>query len=312
MGFVRRISDTDKARMVIWNQNVPGAMKDIPQWVNWRYVTRKGKQTKVPITPGTGEWARTTDPSSWSTYQHALQWSPGTDGIGFVLTREARITGIDLDNVFVASKLHPDVKELIEWLDSYVEISPSGLGGRIFLRATKNTVRCSRAWPIEGMSIEIYDEKRFLTVTGRPYGRRRPLRRAQRKLDALCEQLLGIEERKPEVEWDYDGQSYKGLLPERLMEALKNRNLTQIAHLQQALNQTHTQLNEYARYQDKPLKSESEVDATIACMMLDWRYEAWEVEHTLRWRRARIGDKVKHEDYFRRTVTRCIGVIQNK
>ena len=113
MGFVRKISDTDKARIAIWNANVPGALKGIPHWVDWRYITRQGKQTKVPITPGTGEWARTTDPSSWSTYQHAVDWSPGTSGIGLVLTRDARITGIDLDKVLISAKLHPDVRELI-------------------------------------------------------------------------------------------------------------------------------------------------------------------------------------------------------
>jgi primase-polymerase (primpol)-like protein len=310
VGFVRKISDTDKARMVIWNKNVPGALRDIPHWVNWRYVTRQGKQTKVPVTPGTGEWARTTDPSSWSTYQHALQWSPGTSGIGFVLTRDARITGIDLDNVLLTNRLHSDVRWLIDALDSYTEISPSGNGLRIFVRAQKNTARCSSAWPVPGMSIEMYDGGRFLTVTGRIYERRRPLRRVQRKLDTICEQILGIEEIKPDVQWDYDGMSYKGLLPQSVEERLENRNITAIAHFQQALNQTYEQLNEYARYADKPLKSESEVDAAIACMLLDWKHEAWEVEHTLRWRRARIGDKAKHEDYFRRTVSRCIGVIQ--
>jgi hypothetical protein len=40
--------------------NIPQTLRDIPQWVCWRYEERGGKWTKPPYQPG-GSYAKSTD-----------------------------------------------------------------------------------------------------------------------------------------------------------------------------------------------------------------------------------------------------------
>jgi hypothetical protein len=51
--------------------------------------------------------------------------------------------------------------------DTYSEVSPSGSGVKIWCKA--KAPRCGR-WPIGQGAIEIYDHRRFFTVTGRSAG----------------------------------------------------------------------------------------------------------------------------------------------
>ena len=48
--------------------NVPNDLKELDQWVLWKYVTREGRSTKVPYQTN-GEPANTTDPSTWASLE---------------------------------------------------------------------------------------------------------------------------------------------------------------------------------------------------------------------------------------------------
>jgi putative DNA primase/helicase len=65
-------------------------VKELAQWINWRYGNRDGKVTKVPICPHTGELAAVDRPETWGTYQEAVQAARehSYDGVGFVFIRE--------------------------------------------------------------------------------------------------------------------------------------------------------------------------------------------------------------------------------
>src|SRR5829696_6807830 len=99
-------------------------MKDLRQWLCWRFEERDGKPTKVPYDPRTGEKAVS------ECKKH------GYDGLGFVFTPEDDLCGVDLDKC-----LDPETGELEGWaqkvigeLDSYTEISPSGTGVHVLVR----------------------------------------------------------------------------------------------------------------------------------------------------------------------------------
>ena len=81
--------------------SIPAELRDTPQWVNWRTLTRGGKPTKPPFQPN-GNPADSTRPDTWTDFETAF----GADNrhIGFVLTQEAGITGIDLDYQPMAQK----------------------------------------------------------------------------------------------------------------------------------------------------------------------------------------------------------------
>lgn len=137
------------------------------QWVNWKIKEKPGKKKfgKVPYDPRSGKMASVTDPKSWSSFDivyQACQDSQMYAGVGFVLTGDDPFTGVDLDNCH-----DPDTGVLSDWaqvivdkIDSYTEISPSGTGIRIFVRGIPNIPRNRRG------DIEVYMQERFLTITG--------------------------------------------------------------------------------------------------------------------------------------------------
>ena len=71
--------------------NIPAELQSLQQWVISNSV-----EDKLPRNPRTGRVASVTDPSTWGTYQEAIQ--SGAKQIGFVLTPWDPYTIIDLDN----------------------------------------------------------------------------------------------------------------------------------------------------------------------------------------------------------------------
>jgi hypothetical protein len=73
---------------------------------------------------------------------------------------------VDLDNCIdpATGELKPWGRQAVTALDSYAEVSPSGTGVKVFLRAKKPGPRCRKAW--HDGEVEMYDSGRFFTVTG--------------------------------------------------------------------------------------------------------------------------------------------------
>jgi hypothetical protein len=169
----------------------------LPQWVVWRNVTRDGKPTKVPVSPHDGVLADSTANVTWGTFDQAIQ-ACRTDkslaGIGFVFSADDPYCGVDLDNcIDEDGNIKPWASELIAKLDSYTEISPSGQGLKVFIKANKPGKRCRKAYHDGG--IEIYDRDRFFTVTAdrlRQYPTEVNLR--QESLDLVYAAVFGGEE----------------------------------------------------------------------------------------------------------------------
>ena len=134
------------------------------QWICWRSAERDGKPTKVPVDPSTGEFASPTDPSTWTTFgaARARGESDEVDGLGFVFTADDPIVGIDLDDCRDLETGQPNewAKSVIETLDSFTEVSPSGTGYHVLLEGNLPEGRNRRG------DIECYETARFFTVTG--------------------------------------------------------------------------------------------------------------------------------------------------
>jgi predicted transcriptional regulator len=89
------------------------------------------------------------------------------DGVGFVFSPEDPYCGVDYDDCFLQDgRLHGVVAEDLDALEGYAEISPSGEGIKVIVRAEKPGERCKTGnVPWDG-EIEIYDRVRFFTITG--------------------------------------------------------------------------------------------------------------------------------------------------
>ena len=83
-------------------KNTPQALRDRSQWIAWKYVPNlsKPKPDKKPFDHATGEAAKSTDPTTWGTFDHALSLKEALalDGLGYVFTPEDGLTGVDPDN----------------------------------------------------------------------------------------------------------------------------------------------------------------------------------------------------------------------
>ncbi|MBX6763932.1 MAG: DUF3987 domain-containing protein [Rubrobacteraceae bacterium] len=139
---------------------------DLKQWVCWRSERRGDRPTKIPYSPSTGERARTGDSETWGALAEARRAASrrGYDGIGFVFTAADPFCGVDLDGCVDPKTLsvEPWAMQIVEELDSYTEISPSGRGLHVIVRA-----RLPEGGRNRKGRVEMYDRGRFFTVTGR-------------------------------------------------------------------------------------------------------------------------------------------------
>ena len=152
---------------------IPDQLKELPQWVCWRYILKDGKWTKIPFRPN-GMPASTTDPATWSHFSVALdtyRQRRAFDGIGFVFAPDDSYCGVDIDNCIKADGKPKDwAKPILQALSTvaYCEVSPSGTGYKAWTRGRLPETATHRT-DIEDGHIEAYDRARYFTTTGNWY-----------------------------------------------------------------------------------------------------------------------------------------------
>src|SRR5918997_852027 len=117
-------------------ENIPKELKVRPQWVVWKAVGEK--PDKVPYSARTGRKASSTDLMTWSTFEEALEaYEKGKcAGLGFVFSSGDPYAGVDLDGCRDSrtGEIELWAAEIIDGLDSYTELSPSGEGVHIIVK----------------------------------------------------------------------------------------------------------------------------------------------------------------------------------
>ena len=171
---------------------VPAELRARRQWVLWRTEARDGKATKVPLrVSDPSRRASSTDPASWASFEQALAAVGAADGLGFVFSSLDGFCGVDLDGcVSEDGELEPRAAAIVERLASYSELSPSGTGVHVLVKAELNGSR--RRAP----GFEVYSSARFFTVTGRRLGEREAVEERQVELDALVREMLPAAEKE--------------------------------------------------------------------------------------------------------------------
>jgi primase-polymerase (primpol)-like protein len=98
---------------------VPACLRQRRQWVCWRYIERDGKRTKCPFNARTGGMADSTDVTTWSSFEEAVQacqTDKRYEGVGFVFAADDPYCGIDLDNC-----IDPATGELKAWGQQFID-----------------------------------------------------------------------------------------------------------------------------------------------------------------------------------------------
>jgi putative DNA primase/helicase len=146
---------------------IPARLCALPQWVCWRaeWKEERGKYAKVPLDPKTGREARSNNPATWGTFEEAVSCfnkDPALHGIGFVFSAQDPFTFVDLDDARdpKTGELGDWAAEIVNGLNSYTEVSPSGTGLRIIIDAEPVGSAKRRG------KIEIYSFGQYATITG--------------------------------------------------------------------------------------------------------------------------------------------------
>lgn len=149
--------------------NIPPELRAHARWAPWRaqWNEKRQKWDKIPC-QANGYGLSTAKPERWLTYPAALaalQARPDQfAGLGYCMTGPHGLVGTDMDGCVNADgSIEPWAREVVDALDSYTEVSPSGRGLRVFTLG-----EVPEDWTNHDIGIEVYagHEPRFLTVTG--------------------------------------------------------------------------------------------------------------------------------------------------
>jgi hypothetical protein len=152
---------------------IPAQLRNLDQWVLWRYEQRGGSLTKVPYGIN-GRMASSMNHQTWSAYEDAASSEFECDGLGFVFSAGDPFVGIDLDGCIdpTTKKVVPWARAIIKRFNTYCEYSPSGTGVKLFvvgeLKDGKGRKKdLSEAKVNEkNPGIEVYDRGRYFAMTG--------------------------------------------------------------------------------------------------------------------------------------------------
>lgn len=206
-----RKSRVGQRALSVNRDNIPSLLKEIPRWLVWgdgKPANEEGKLCKDPINPRTGRVSAPTSPNTWTTFEEAWRayQSGRYSGIGFALSSDSIgknaagedlfLHGFDFDEALLKTgtgyvdghEYNPDMRipEVLSLLShTYAEVSPSGIGLRMFAMSTKR--------PCSGKNknhIEYYTQGRYLTVTGQVFSHSRVEEVDEGSIDIFIEDWL--------------------------------------------------------------------------------------------------------------------------
>lgn len=155
---------------------IPIELQKLPQWVC-------AGPNKKPINPRNGKLASPTDYRTWGTYEQATQAREKfkLPHIGFVLSENDPYCIIDLDKPQTEEQAVRH-KSILQHLDSYTEISQSGNGLHIIVKA-----KTPKGYNKD--KVELYSNERYIIITGNILDQEKPINDRQDIIDNMVLQL---------------------------------------------------------------------------------------------------------------------------
>jgi hypothetical protein len=187
---------------------LPAELRARKQWLVSRGTYTDKAPLSIDATTGALFRGSSTDPLTWLDFDTAAHYAHSHGlHVGYVLHEDDEFTCIDFDVCDAETQAakgepHDPTKwttqeqfnwfwQLVQQFDSYTELSRSGKGLHIWVRAKIPS-------GIKKSSIEIYSNARFIICTGAPVWER-PVREAQPYVEFIAAQLKGEERFKIEL-----------------------------------------------------------------------------------------------------------------
>lgn len=180
--------------------NIPKELKAKNQWVCYRTKKDGLKTAKFMLSPKDFSFAKSNNPSTWSSFYTASQllkdkWRK-LDGLAFVLTEGYVFIDIDhsIDENGNFSEL---TKKILEELpNTYAERSVSGKGVHIICKGDLGENYKRRN---DKIGLEMYQTKRFVCITGDVIDNRFEILDYSETIKDINKKYLGVPPRKVEV-----------------------------------------------------------------------------------------------------------------
>ncbi|RIO52583.1 DUF927 domain-containing protein, partial [Staphylococcus hominis] len=215
---------------------IPEELKELPQWVLWRaeWDNKKQEYKKVPYSY-TGYNASSTDSDTWTVFDaiyNIYEQNNSYDGIGFMLSNNDNYAVLDIDNVIDKNgQIISDLANSDLALDmiqlTYCETSPSRTGLHCFFKGELPEQRKKKRTDLD---IELYNDVRFITVTGEAIGQSE-IYEEQEVLNNLVERYFKIEP-KLETTFTYDPNHKSELSDDEVIDLmLKSKQKDKISDL---------------------------------------------------------------------------------
>lgn len=146
----------------------PPLLREKPGWLMWRYEDELhgSKPRKMPYYSNgrrrTGKQGSPDDLRSLTSFERARAAAArmGFDGVGFATLAEFGILALDFDHCVQGEHIHPDV--LACCTDTYAELSPSGMGVRVFLQGNLGNRKSHGG----DYGMELFSTRGYVTFTG--------------------------------------------------------------------------------------------------------------------------------------------------
>ena len=159
--------------------NIPEELREKPNWGAYfvfkdRKFAERGKLSKRILDPNTqNNLARINNPKTWATFDTAFRLAACKQyysGLAYALDGTG-VTCIDLDELYDENdEYYEVVRKCLEIFKgkTYIEWSASGKGIHIFFHGNvlDNAIYHNRAKFDDGSEIEVYDNLRFISMTG--------------------------------------------------------------------------------------------------------------------------------------------------
>lgn len=294
---------------------IPRDLLTVDQWVLWRSVRRDGKMKKMPFqVTDVSLPASPTDRQTWGRSDEAIKkfksligTAKSMTGLGFVFSADDGFSGIDIDDCRdpKTGLVSPWAQRIIDKLGSYSEVSPSGTGVKIFVRAKLPTAGFRTPVTTDGerwtkqcrgpkaSAIEIYDQNRYFTVTGRKLrNSTSEIRFCQEELDELVSKYFRLPTEACRVNGIYRGLNPSPSDDDLLQKARSAANGDKFARLF---------AGDITGY-----PSQSEADQALCNMLAHWsKGDAGQIDRMFR-RSGLMRSKWDRKDYRQRTIGRAM------
>ncbi|MBQ3759394.1 MAG: hypothetical protein II876_08055 [Synergistaceae bacterium] len=289
---------------------IPDELKELAQWIVWGVDRENPKSPYTPfssvLTPNNGRHAKADDAATWGSFDAAKTSAVrlGRGGIGFEFgVSPCGYVGIDIDGCIQEDgTLTSMAAEIVSLMNSYTEVSPSGRGLHILCKSEVSLSEIGKRNRNAELGLEIYDSRRYFTVTGRLFGDVKPLAERTKELREVYSRYMPKSENRSLV-WEYNPEDYTH-------NASSTAELSDSELWQRMFNsETGAKIRALYSGDISSYESHSQADSALCCYLAYWTGgDGKRIDRMFR-QSGLMRDKWEREDYRTGTIAHALQII---